>query len=268
MNEFREPVIYTIEGTTFEVDIDKQVLRQTDDTNNEISFINQMQDQREHYLLLYDTDTKRPTLEYADRDRIRLIKVPQLIELDPEGMSEKYKIPVEQLKDKSDFEVIVDQEALNLRHKGMLPKIDLVGEPFVVDVRLHELRHAENFHLAISLKSFELTDGGRHYEAFYHTVLKQPITTIDLQLTEFPDNVVKLRLPDEQVLDPVITARDYGIDEREFLRHYPIQKNLKAEVIPLSETNIPTLIRQNREKLQKEHEANVKKIKPRHRQHF
>lgn len=45
MNKLRNLVIFEIEDTSFEVDIDKQVLRQTNDQTNEISFIRDMQDQ-------------------------------------------------------------------------------------------------------------------------------------------------------------------------------------------------------------------------------
>jgi hypothetical protein len=60
MNKLKQPVIFEIEGTGFEVDIDQQVLRQTNDQANEISFINDMQDQGAFYMLLYDLDKKTP----------------------------------------------------------------------------------------------------------------------------------------------------------------------------------------------------------------
>ena len=90
-------------------------------------------------------------------------------------------------------------------------------------------------------------------------------TSIDPKLTEFPQGVIQIKLPNEIGLDPVATARKYGMNERELLRRYPIQKELKAEVIPLSETGIPRLIRQNKEQLQREHEENMRKARPRQR---
>jgi hypothetical protein len=119
----------------------------------------------------------------------------------------------------------------------------------------------------LSLKSFELRPDGRTYEAYYHPVIKQ-VVQIDPGLTEFPDGVVKIQIPNEIGLDPVAAARAYRINERELLRRYPIQKNLKAEVIALSETHIPALIQRNREQLRKAHEEITRRIRPKQRPRF
>jgi hypothetical protein len=264
MNTQKTPVIYEIEGTSFEVDIDKQVLRQTNDQANEISFIKDMADLDIHYRLLYDPLLKNAAPATRDKDFFTLKLVPQMVELDPEGMAAKYNLSVGQLKGKTDFEVIVDQEALARRREGILPQIDLAGEKFTVDLRLHELRNSKHFFPVISLKSFELTNDGWHYEAYYHPVMKQ-VVELDPKLLEFPEGVIKLKIPNEIGLDPVATAKVFGMDERELLRRHPIQKDLKAEVIPLSETHIPALIRRNKEALQQEHRDNAQRIKPRNR---
>jgi hypothetical protein len=267
MKKLRPAPIFTIEGTSFVVDIEKQVLRQTNDQSNEISFIRDMQDKTDHYLLIYDTGLKRSLDGPIGPGAIRAVKVPQLVELDPEGMAEKYGFSAKELEGKTDFEIIVDQEALTLRHEGVLPRVNIAGEDFIVDLRLQELRHARHFFPVISLKSFELTADGWKYEAYYHPLLRQ-VVAIDPKLTEYPEGVIKIRIPNELGLDPVGTARAYGIDERKLLRRYPIQKLMNAEMIPLSETHIPALIRRNRKQLQKEHQENARRIRPRHRPHF
>jgi hypothetical protein len=267
MNKLKEPVIFTIEGTSFVVDIDLQVLRQSDNASNEISFINDMVDFESHYRLFYDPARLNGPRGGYDPATLKEINVPKLIELDPEGMARKYGFEPGELKDKTDFQVIVDQQLLEQRHLGALPKINIAGEEFFVDLRLQELRHAKNFHPIISLKSFELTNDGWKYEAYYNTVMKQ-VVEIDPKLTEFPDGVIKIQIPNEIGLDPVGTALQYGMNERDLLRRHPIQKDLKAEIIPLSETHIPSLIRQNREQLQREHRENVQKAKPRFRHKF
>ena len=267
MKKLRLLPTFTIKDTCFLVDIEKQVLRQTNDLSNEISFIKDMQDKGNHYLLNYDFVEKRCPGVILDPLTIIDVQVPPLVELDPEGMAAKYGITVEQLKGKTDFEVIVDQELLALRHKGVLPQINIAGEQFIVDLRLQELRHASNFHPVISLKSFDLTNDGWKYEAFYHPMMKQ-LVGIDPKLTEFPDGVIKIQLPNEIGLDPVGTARQYGMGERELLRRHPIQKELKAAVIPLSETNIPALIQRNREQLRHGHQEIARRIKPKQRPRF
>lgn len=258
---------YSIGHTHFIVDIEKQALVEFQRPANEISFIRDMQDLQTHYLLRFDPKTGSAAGGQLADDLVQLIKVPQLTELDPLNMSAKYGIPAAQLKGKSDFEVMVDQEALAIRRQGKLPLIDVNGEDFVVDLRMQELRHAEYFYPILSLHSFELTNDGWNYEAFYHPIMKQTVE-IDPKLLEMPDHIVRIKLPNEIGLDPVSAARIYGIDERELLRRYPIQKDLKAEIIPLSETGIPRLIQQNKEKLQREHEENMRKARPRQRPRF
>jgi hypothetical protein len=267
MSKLRNPVIFEIEGTSFEVDIDKQVLRQTNDQTNEISFIQDMQDQGAFYKLLYDLDEYNAAHDLFDQNRVKLITVPQMTDLDREGMALKYGLTPGLVMGKSDFELIVDQKLLDERLNGILPQIDLAGEKFTVDLRLQELRNTQFFFPVISLKSFELTNDGWHYEAYYHPVMKQ-VVELDPRLLEFPEGVIKLKIPNEIGLDPVAAARQYGMNERELLRRHPIQKDLKAEVIPLSETHIPALIRRNKEALQQEHRENAQRLRPKHRPKF
>ena len=264
MNKLRKPATFSIGRITFLVDIDKQVLRQSNDSSNEISFITQMTDFGDHYILAWDPVARNAG---SDPEKVKSIIVPPLVALDPKGMSEKYRIPIDRLEGKSDFEIIVDQHALYHRLNGTLPQINIGGEMFAINLRDHDLRHSPNFSHMISLKSFELTNDGWNYEAFYHPVMKQ-VVGIDPKLTEFPEGVVKIRIPNEIGLDPVGTARIYGMDERALLRRYPIQVVRKAEIIPLSETNIPELIRRNREALREEHRQNMERAKPRFRPKF
>ena len=267
MNKLSEPIIFAIEGTTFLVDIHNQLLRQTDDPANEISFVGDMADHGSHYSFLYDAVEKNiPRQIYRD-GQLSEVRVPKLIELDPEGMAARYGWRVRDLHGKTDFEVIVDQKLLRQRMEGVLPRIRIAGEDFYVDLRLHELRHTGTFHPVLSLESFDLTPDGWHYEAYYHPVIRQ-VVPLDPQLTELPESVVKIRMPNELGLDPVGAAQLYHINERTLLRLHPIKKDLRAEVIPLSETGIPALVRQNREELMREHRENVKKIKPKMRRHL
>jgi hypothetical protein len=267
MNKLKVMPLFEIEGTQFIVDVEKQVLREFQNPSNEISFLDDMTDRQSHYELRYNPGTNSVAEKHLTMDEVINIDVPQLTRLDPENMSRRYGVPVEQLKDKPDFEVIVDQEALALRRTGKLPLIDINGEDFVVDLRMQELRHSEYFYPILSLRSFELTEDGWHYTAFYEPIMKQVIE-LDPKLIEFPPHIFQIKIPNEIGLDPVATAREYGMDEKELLRRYPIEKDLKAEIIPLSETNIPRLIQQNKEKLQSEHQENMKKVKPRIRPKF
>ncbi|MFB9843966.1 PAS domain-containing protein [Mucilaginibacter ginsenosidivorans] len=262
-----EPVILDIHGTAFELDLEKQALLRADDRDTEISFIKQMTDHGDRYTFFYDTVARCAIDEPYEESRVRLVEIPPLHVLDPDGMAARYGKSPEELQGKTDFEIICDPDTLKQRREGILPQIDLAGEAFIVDLQLHELRNAKFFFPVISLKSFELTNDGWHYEAFYEPLMKQ-VVTIDPGILEFPEGIIKIKIPNELGLDPVATAKAYGLDERNLLRRYPISKDLKAEIIPLSETEIPRLIRQNKDKLRREHEQIMQRAKPRRRPRF
>jgi hypothetical protein len=263
-------VIIEFEGTAFEVDIETQSLIEIGHPDNSISFIEQMTDHGSHYDLIYDPKTRNAFDRGNDFDKSddwTLVKIPKLIELNPQGMAERYNYPIDKLNGKTDFEVIVDQEAWALRRLGVLPRVDIAGEKFIVDLRLGELRHVKDHYPALRLKDFDFSGDGNDHVAFYHPATKQ-IVDLDPRLTEFPEGVVKIRFPGLIGLDPVGTARLYSIDERDLLRRYPIQKELKAEVIPLSETGVPAMIQRNREQLQRKHQENAGRLRPQKRPRF
>lgn len=261
----------TIEGTLFEVDIETQRLVEQANPANAISFIDQMTDHGTHYSMYYDLRRKNQYntgMGSYESDDWEGIRIPKLIELDPLGMAERYGCSIEQLKGKTDFEVIVNQEDLSLRHQGVLPMIEITeGQLFIIELEKQQLRHLENDSIILDLKRFDLSGDGLKYIAFYDPA-KREIVNIDPRMTELPDNVVKIILPGEIGLDPVATAQMYGINERDLLRRYPMQKEMKAEIIPLSETTIPAMIQRNREQLQTGHRENAKRARPVHRQRF
>lgn len=261
----------TIEGTIFEVDIETQRLVEQANPANSISFIDQMTDKGTHYEMYYDLERKNQydtTMRPYESDDWDGIKIPKLIDLDPVGMAEKYGCTVAQLQGKTDFEVIVNPEDLSLRHQGVLPLIEIgVDQLFIIELEKQQLRHLENDQIVLNLKDFDLSGDGLQYIGFYNPE-KREIVDIDPHLTEFPDNVVKIVLPSEIGLDPVATAQIYGINERDLLRRYPMQKEMKAKIIPLSETGIPAMIQRNRELLQLEHRENATRARPFHRPRF
>lgn len=264
-NNMREPVILEIYGVSYEVDIEKQVLRQTSRPDHEIFFVRDMHDDGNHYHLRYNIREHRA--ELGNGTDVRKILIPQMTKLDPEGMAARLGRNIEEIRGLSDFELLVDQQTLELRRKGVLPELEIMGERFIIDLKRQEFRHTQDFAPVIRLSQFRPSDDGRLLEAYYHPLLKTPVD-IDPQLTAFPDHVVKISLPNEIALDPVGAAALYKFDERKALRIYPLKLNHEATVTALAETDIPRLIRQNRERLQQEHAENARKFKPRTRPRF
>jgi hypothetical protein len=134
---------------------------------------------------------------------------------------------------------------LQQRKSGKLPEIDIAGTMFYVEVRLRELRADYKLMSRINLDKLENGPDGESYRFAFNTETKR-LVDIDPKITEWPKDVVIVEIPDDLKLDPYSVARENGIDPEEFVKKHPIEKELKAKIIPLSETSFPELMEKNK----------------------
>jgi hypothetical protein len=248
----RQLPTYNIHGTEFIVDIENNELRQKGKEDNFISFLD-MADKGTHYSFYYDKDRKEMSIgNKADNAGIVLTDIPPMARLDPEAMSKKYGVPVDAVKNMKDFDIIVDKELFEKRMQGQLPIVKVAGHDFYVDLRMGQLRaHVpENepfLGRALNLNQLHVSDDGEKFLGFYHIPSKSQFH-VDSEIKKLPKDVVLLEIPNELYLDPIGVARQYGMDASAFVRKYPIQKTLEAKVIPLSETELPRIVKENQQK--------------------
>jgi len=262
--------VFTIEGTDFLVDVDAQELRQMNQPDNIISFTRDMTDMGTYYLLNYDRLQKNYPHEKAPKYDMAEIEIPCLAKLDPERMAEKFGYSVAELYGKVDFDLFHNPEAVAERRAGKLPNFWINGNEFEVDVNKHELRPRDGLTAPIPLRLFNFADDGRKYNEYYH-LTERRLVNLDLSITALPENIVQIRIPNVLHLDPVGVADRYGIDAHFILRRYPIQKELKAELIPLEQTPLLDLTLYNRQQqVQKQFDLQQEKKdhKPRTRPKF
>lgn len=240
----RELPTFEIEGTKFIVDVAKGALIESGDPNNIILF-DDMQDWGTHYSISYNREWKNFPCELDAFENSTDVNIPQMTRLDPEGMTKKYGIPVESVRAKNDVDIMVDHDWLEQRQKGLLPRIDIAGNDFIVDMASSELRSVNDPSTRISLKGLNRSDDYEHYICFYHLPTKQ-VVSIDLKITELPKDVAMLKIPVEAKLDPYAAAKEIGMDTKQFLRVHPPQKDLQATVVPLSMKGLPALVEQNK----------------------
>ena len=242
----RKMPTYTIEGTEFIVDVGKNELRQLDNPSNTISF-HDMLDRGTYYSFSFDKEKKNlPTPFKPPTQDIVRVTLPQMVHLDPLGMAAKHGLTVADLQGKHDFDIMIDQQLLTQRLNGILPLIKIAGHDFIVDLRLNELRPMNDFSTRINLNDLDVSNDGEKFLCFYHVPTKQ-VVTVTPTVTKLPKDVVMLEIPNELILDPVGIARKNGLADIAFLKQYPLQRNLEAKVIPLSETGLPALIKKNKE---------------------
>jgi hypothetical protein len=127
---------------------------------------------------------------------------------------------------------------------GILPRIDIRGIDFTVDWSLRELRETENPANWLNIKEMELDRVGGDYVSYYNVEKKQ-LQVIAGDIVELPENVMLMYIPNERELDPVVVARESGLDDLALLNPHPIKKSLKAYLYPLEETELAKLVRDN-----------------------
>lgn len=248
----RELPIINIHGTDFRVDIEKLELTEKVNEKNAIPF-GYMSDVSGGYEFDYGLESRNIRNIWTDEESMR-VTVPPLMELDPIGMSEKYKVPLEQLKGKTDFEIMVDQQAFDLRvNKGILPTIDIAGSLFYVVLDKECLIPKDDPHSAgIPIPSFGRYDQVLGENVFAYDPKSPEIKEIDyLNITEIPKGLIAIRLPFSFSMDPVgwnlINNRDakFGLKTSNFKMHFNSPK------IPWEKTDLLDIINENIEEKKK-----------------
>lgn len=138
----------------------------------------------------------------------------------------------------------LQQELIAWRLAGKLPHIDIHGTDFTIDLRLGELRETDVPWNRIEISELE-TDNDSDNRLFFYDTREHKLWELEDDLTELPENVVMVELPDDLILDPVAAARQVGYADDKFLQEYPIQQNLKAGIRQLSETFLPEFVADN-----------------------
>lgn len=97
---------FTLHGVPFIVDIANQVLVESANPENKLSF-DSMNDMGTHYSMIYDPDTRRMLQEdAAGPGRSVVLSIPQMKDLDPVRMANKYGTAISDLKYRSDVVIM------------------------------------------------------------------------------------------------------------------------------------------------------------------
>jgi len=237
-----------IEGTTFLIDVALAELREKDNPYSCISFYS-MDNAGDHYTFEYDTLRKAIVAPFdmaLPTDKIIRVELPMMVALDPAGMALKYGIDKAQLPD-HDSEFKCDESIVKKRLSGILPTVNICDEPYIVDLRLGELRKVKDPNSSIVLDKLEMSANGEKYLCFYDTINKEVVQIPDT-VTEMPKHVVMVHIPNEIYLDAVAVARQFGEEDTALINRYPLQAHMSAAAYPLSVSGVPKRIEENLKK--------------------
>jgi hypothetical protein len=249
----RELPVIKIAETEFLIDVENLQLVQRENRKNTIS-IEEMHDGGNGYNFRYCRNNK--TVQGPGWQKPDLIKVyiPEFVEMDPEGMAAKYGLSLSELKGKSDFDIIVDQEALEKRLNGRLTTVDIAGHLFYVDIPMDMLRPHDDF-LSKGIRfddiEFYVDDNADEYIIPYHPG-RHEFQDIDLDnIVEFPKDLILVAFPHERFLDPVAINRKAGYDLTAGLKYRPVQSHFKARIVNVKETVLKRIMDDNRNRKEK-----------------
>lgn len=147
-----------IHGTIFQFDIDSLLLIEKEKPYNTITFA-YMEDHGTHYEFDYNPKTKNYSfinnfsnlddlLEDLFEDKptgqneVQTIRVmlPRMAVMDTDGMCMKYDCTRKEIKAKTDFELIIDQEYYKRRLNGEVIKLNIAGHSYEVDALNNTLK--------------------------------------------------------------------------------------------------------------------------------
>lgn len=274
----RDLPVYELEGIQFQVNVPKAELIEMDTPFNNIIKLNDLKDNGDHYVIHWNSVEKnnddfmafirrQPEEDVMRRDFIETIglkqfqeeqkhnlkKIPRLKDLDPVGMALHYKKDIAELAGKTDFEIMVNQEILERRNKGVLPVLHLGTGSFLVKLgedQLFPLPGTSANPVEFSkIKQF-LSMDGQYYRVPWNLKANEVARTEFHGLTDLPRHVQFFEFPAKDRLDPVGFFNKYG-NQRELIRHlrtFPLKEIIHARPMDWSETIVPLLIERNIQK--------------------
>lgn len=250
----RELPVYSIEGTDFVVDVANLQLSEKANPENVIP-LSDMRDVGDGYVFDYSPKEKNIPMLFSDDTDVRTVKIPKLVQLDPVGMSEKYGCSIHEVHGKTDFSLMVDQQALGRRLMGQLPTVDITGHTFFVDIHMDMLRPKDDFlskGIVLSQIDHFYNDDRKVYTIPYNPKTHE-FQDLDYDnIASIPKDLIVVSFPHESVLDPIGYNRKGGWDETYGLKETNVKSHFEAKVVDWKETGIETTIQENINKQHKQ----------------
>jgi hypothetical protein len=244
----RELPIINIEATEFVVDVNKFELREKNNPENIISVFDMKDlENGQGYAFQYSPLDKRITTLFSSGKSVR-VTIPEMVKLDPEGMSAKYGVALELFATKSDFDIMVDQNAFQKRMNGLLPTVKIDGHSFYVDLHMNRLRPEDDFHSNGIVFSdietyYDFRD--RTYTIPYNPKTHEFQEPDYLNIKELPKDLIAVRFPYERLMDRIGWNKKYKLGIRNGLAKDGLKVQFAAKNIPWEKTFLPALIKSN-----------------------
>jgi hypothetical protein len=205
-----------IEGTIFQFDIERLALIEKNNPGNTISFA-YMKDHGTHYSFNYNPFSKNHDFIATDleidntgiiiidpylKTSIEVV-IPRITEIDPVGFIEKYNCKTQDMVEKTDFELMVNQEIYNKRIDGHPVQVNICGNHYVVDPD-NDILWSLGDKPDIELKGLEdyYNDKDKSYTIFYDPI-NGSVIDISKESRMDSETVRLVEIPNIRTLDPI-----------------------------------------------------------------
>jgi len=225
-----------LDGSLFYVDSEKQQFVQAAYPENKIPF-SQLKEEGGFYSMIYAIVEKvaKSHLQLMRElgPQLRRIIIPKEVLQKEFGKDSSLPTLFNQTSYRHNWGILMIDEAIDRRLKGELPTITLMEKPYIIDVRMRELRPVAQPAARIGINELELSADGEKLRLFFDTKQGQQISKESV-LTPFWEGIVLLEMPNEILLDPVGAARLYKLEDTEFLSRFPMKMSHQALATPLT----------------------------------
>lgn len=226
--------IIVIEGTHFFVDVTRFQMIEKRNSDNVIPLKN-MKDRVNGYVLDYNSEIRN--ISSNPHLTGHPVKIPEFVELDPVGMAKKYNLTVDEVKNKTDFDLMVDQKEFDLRvNQGRLPTIEIADKLYYVDLNTNMLRPKNDF-ISKGISFDDIVDNfsvERNSYLIAYDTQKHEFRALDYKSLNsvIPPELIAVELPCQQYLDPVGWNRKNGVDIKSELKQIGIKGHFIAKILP------------------------------------
>lgn len=218
-----------IDGTAFQVDVMLSELREKENPLNAISF-HYMEKLSEGYRLNYYPHIRNTYLLSSGEDpSVIPVIIQDMVKLDPNGVSRKYEIPLDQLPER-DNDLKHNPDRYHIRSNGVLPSFKIAGRIYLADIANDQLRPINSKDGTIFLSELPFSARYDKQICIYDPLSGYPVKA-NTDINTMDPRLVLIAIPVDLHLDAYYFEKEHGLlDIRD---KFPIIPALELESYPL-----------------------------------
>jgi hypothetical protein len=175
------------------------------------------------------------------------IRLPEILFKAPFGDNEILIKAINSTCAKKGFRLV--DEAMRLRlDNGVLPKLKIADAIWTADALLYQISDTDSHGGVISLKDMVMDKNKEYHLLEYDKLNKKQSNLKIYELIDMPQNIAIVTFPNVDIIDPVGCARREGLSDTHYLVEIPVIAYHTAKMIPLEQTPIHKVIKQNRKR--------------------